>query len=212
MDDIRKKMTDFLMNAGNAIKNEFKFDPVSNKVVSPAPTITNEQQRQIRLKYAKQGFTRPDMTDEEKAVAPIIPTPTPPPDENAMPYYKIINEEAKKNNIPQDILYNVLRKESIYFNPDVISGALSSPAGAKGIAQFMPETAEGMGFNPLDPIIAIQKAAEYLAAKKKRHGSWENTLAAYNSGSGNVEKYGGVPPFDETQNYVKSIMANSKLK
>ena len=144
------------------------------------------------------------------------PTPeikiTPPPDKRASPYYKTINKAAKDNQVPQDILYNVLQKESMHFNPDVISGKLSSPAGAQGIAQFMPDTAKGMGFDPLDSTMAINKAAEYLSAKKKQHGTWEKALAAYNAGSGNVEAYGGVPPFPETIDYVQSILKNSKIK
>jgi membrane-bound lytic murein transglycosylase B len=136
----------------------------------------------------------------------IMPSPTPPPDRGAEPYVVNINDSAKKHGVPQDILYKVLQKESMHFNPDVISGKLNSPVGAQGIAQFMPATAKGLGLNPLDPTQAIPAAAKYLKAKFDRHGSWKLALAAYNAGSGNVEKYGGVPPFKETQNYVNSIL------
>lgn len=150
------------------------------------------------------------------------PTPTPPPDKSALPYFEAINNSAKEKNIPQDILYRVLRKESMGFNPDVINGNIKSPAGAMGIAQFMPKTAEGIGLDPLNPDEAIPAAAKYLAAKFKEFGSWELALAAYNAGGGTVYDYmngtnktggnpnhlitGGVPPYQETENYVKSIL------
>jgi len=179
--------------------NQVKDDPRNNDYVykgvvsEPTPTVPTSTP-----------------TPVPPTPSPTI-TPTPPPDKSAMAYYEAINKAAKENNIPQDILYNLLAKESMHFNPDVISGALSSPAGAKGIAQFMPDTAKGMGFDPLDAEVAIKKAAEYLAAKKKRHGTWEKALASYNAGSGAVEEYGGVPPYEETINYVKDIIKNSKI-
>lgn len=151
-----------------------------------------------------------------------VPTLTPPPDKSALPYFEAINISAKEKNVPQDILYRVLRKESMGFNPDVINGNIKSPAGAMGIAQFMPKTAEGIGLDPLNPDEAIPAAAKYLAAKFKEFGSWELALAAYNAGGGTVYDYmngtnktggnpnhlitGGVPPYQETENYVKSIL------
>lgn len=154
----------------------------------------------------------PTITPTATPIPTAIPTPTPPPDNSALAYYLTINDAAKKNNIPQDILYRVLKKESMNFNPDVVSGKINSPTGAQGIAQFMPTTSEEMGFNPLNPEIAINKSAEYLAAKKKQHGTWEKALAAYNAGSGAVEQYKGVPPFKKTIDYVKSILQNLNLK
>lgn len=135
------------------------------------------------------------------------PAPTPPPDQGAVPYYHLINDSAKKYDVPQNILYNLLARESMHFNPSVISGDLNSPVGAQGIAQFMPSTAQGIGVDPLNPDEAIPAAANYLAQKYLQHGrDWRMALAAYNAGSGNVNKYGGVPPFKETQDYVKAIL------
>jgi soluble lytic murein transglycosylase-like protein len=106
-----------------------------------------------------------------------IPTPTPPPDKGALPYYLMINEEAKKNQIPQDIFYRLLKQESS-FNPDTIFGRNTSPAGAQGIAQFMPATAQGMGIDPLNPDEAIPASAKYLRAKYDEGGDdWALALA-----------------------------------
>lgn len=137
---------------------------------------------------------------------PPAPTPTLPPDQGAMPYYEAINAAAEENDVPQDILYNLLKAESS-FDPDVIYGRRESSAGAQGIGQFMPTTSAGMGFNPLDPFEAIPASARYLRSKYDEGGDdWRLALARYNAGSGNVRKYGGVPPFPETQNYIKKIL------
>ncbi len=81
-----------------------------------------------------------------------------------------------------------------------------SPAGARGLMQLMPATAAGMGVNPDDPAQAIHAAARILSASLHRYdGSVPLALAAYNAGPGAVARYGGIPPFEETQNYVRSI-------
>jgi len=83
-----------------------------------------------------------------------------------------------------------------------------SKAGAQGLMQFMPSTAAGLGVNPLDPASAINGAGKmYAGLLTKYHGSIPLALAAYNAGSGAVDKYGGIPPYNETQNYVRKIMA-----
>lgn len=72
----------------------------------------------------------------------------------------------------------------------------------------MPATARGMGLtDPFDPVQAIPAAGRYLGLQLRRFGSIPLALAAYNAGPGNVERYGGIPPFRETQAYVTRIMA-----
>ncbi len=115
-------------------------------------------------------------------------------------YIPIIEQAASESGVPAPILDSLLWAESQY-DPNAVS-----PAGAQGIAQFMPETAAGYGIDPLDPEQAIPAAARYLADAYAQFGSWELALAAYNAGGGNVEKYGGIPPFAETQAYVPKIM------
>lgn len=84
-----------------------------------------------------------------------------------------------------------------------------SSAGAQGLFQFMPGTAQGFGitdaFNPLQSALG---AAIYLKQLHAKFGSWELALAAYNAGPGAVEAAGGqIPNIPETQNYVRSVMA-----
>jgi cell wall-associated NlpC family hydrolase len=83
--------------------------------------------------------------------------------------------------------------------------AAVSPAGAQGLMQLMPSTAQGLGVDPWNPGQAVQGAAQLLSGYLHRFGSVPLALAAYNAGPAAVEQYGGVPPYTETQNYVARI-------
>jgi soluble lytic murein transglycosylase-like protein len=83
-----------------------------------------------------------------------------------------------------------------------------SPAGAQGLMQLMPGTAKGLGVhNSFDPAQAVDGAARMLRDLTHRFGSTPLALAAYNAGPGAVMKYDGIPPYAETQRYVKNIMS-----
>ena len=119
-------------------------------------------------------------------------------------YDKWIAEAAHNENVPANLLYCLLNQES-GFNPSAVSSQ-----GAIGIAQFMPDTAASRGVDPYDPESSIKGAANYLRENYDKFGSWELALAAYNAGEGAVSKYGGIPPFPETQAYVSNIMSAYK--
>lgn len=114
----------------------------------------------------------------------------------------IFEKASKTYNVPVNLLKAVAKAESD-FQPDEVSSA-----GAVGIMQLMPATAKELGVtDAYDPEQNIMGGAKYLAQKLKLYdGDVSLTLAAYNAGSGNVKKYGGIPPFKETQNYVKKVM------
>lgn len=112
-------------------------------------------------------------------------------------------DAAIRNGIDPDIFVRQINQES-GFNPNAVS-----PAGAQGIAQFMPGTARGLGLtNPFDPIASLNAGAKHMAAMLRNLGSYPLALAGYNAGAGAVQKYGGIPPYKETQNYVKAILGS----
>lgn len=115
---------------------------------------------------------------------------------------EIFNEAAKKYNVPVDLLKAIGKQES-NFNPDAVSRC-----GAQGIMQLMPRTAASLGVDDsFDPKQNIMGGAKYISQLLNKYdGNASLALAAYNAGSNNVAKYGGIPPFKETQNYVKKVL------
>jgi soluble lytic murein transglycosylase-like protein len=122
-----------------------------------------------------------------------------------------IAQAAATYGLPAGLLDKLLYQES-HYRSDIVSGATVSPAGAKGIAQFMPATAAQFGINPLDPSQAIPAAAQYLAQLYIEFGSWDDAVAAYNWGPGNVQNFinGSITTVPtETQNYVAAITGDT---
>ncbi|MDA8213317.1 MAG: lytic transglycosylase domain-containing protein [Clostridia bacterium] len=116
----------------------------------------------------------------------------------------IFENFASQYRLQPHLLKSVAKIES-NFDPQAIS-----KAGAQGIMQLMPKTAEGLGVkDTFDPIENIEGGAKYLRQLLDRFdNNISLALAAYNAGPGAVNKYGGIPPYKETQNYVKKVMDN----
>jgi soluble lytic murein transglycosylase-like protein len=121
------------------------------------------------------------------------------------PYGSEITAAAQRNGLDPALLAGLIKQES-GFNANARSGA-----GAQGLTQLMPGTAAGLGVtNPLDPAQAIEGGAKYLKQQLDRFGGdVARALAAYNAGPGAVQRFGGVPPYAETQNYVRAVQANA---
>lgn len=114
-------------------------------------------------------------------------------------YLAVAREAARKHAIPEDLFLRLVQQESGW-NPHA-----KSHKGALGLAQLMPDTARALGVDPHDPQQNLEGGARYLARQYREFGSWRLALAAYNAGPDAVKKHGGVPPYNETRNYVKSI-------
>lgn len=115
----------------------------------------------------------------------------------------LIDEYSQKNNLDPDFVKAVVKQES-GFNENA-----TSRCGAAGLMQLMPGTAKGLGVtNPYDAEQNIAGGTKMLSNLLKTYGgNKELALAAYNAGGGAVKKYGGIPPYGETQRYVKNVLS-----
>jgi soluble lytic murein transglycosylase-like protein len=120
----------------------------------------------------------------------------------ATQYDAMIQAAAQRNGVDPSLLKALIRQES-NFDPNA-----GSPAGAQGLTQLMPGTAAALRVtDPHDPQQAIEGGARYLRQQLDAFGGDETkALAAYNAGPGAVQRYGGVPPYAETQEYVRNVL------
>jgi soluble lytic murein transglycosylase-like protein len=114
-----------------------------------------------------------------------------------------IQAAAARNGVDPALLKGLIRQES-NFDPNA-----GSPAGAQGLMQLMPGTARELGvIDALDPAQNLDGGTRYLRMLVAQYGGdLGKALAAYNAGPGAVQRYGGVPPYAETQNYVRQVQA-----
>jgi soluble lytic murein transglycosylase-like protein len=157
---------------------------------SPSPAVATSTSFDQQLSQATDAQATSASTDSASAGS------------GGVPYEQLIDSAAQKYGIDPAILKGLVKQES-GFNPNA-----GSPAGAQGLTQLMPGTAAALGVtNVHDPAQSIDGGARYLKQQLDRFGGdYSKALAAYNAGPGAVQRYGGIPPYAETQNYVKSIL------
>jgi soluble lytic murein transglycosylase-like protein len=145
-----------------------------------------------RLSAAASLAAAPTSTSFQPAATPAGPTP----------YAAEIDAAAARHGLDPALLRALIRAES-NFDPNA-----GSHAGAQGLAQLMPGTARALGVtNPFDPAQSVEGGAKYLRRQLDAFGGDPRlALAAYNAGPGAVSRYGGVPPYPETQGYVTRVM------
>jgi soluble lytic murein transglycosylase-like protein len=135
--------------------------------------------------------------------SPTVTTATADVGSGSTPYESQIQAAASKYGIDPAVLKGLIKQES-GFNPNA-----GSPAGAQGLTQLMPGTAASLGVSDVhDPAQSIDGGAHYLRMQLDRFGGdYSKALAAYNAGPGAVQRFGGIPPYAETRNYVKNVLS-----
>ncbi len=156
-----------------------------------------ENQFQSLMSYAQ----KPD-ADFQKILDSSIENKKNPTSTSRSEINELITKYADKNGLDEDFVKAVINQES-GFNPNA-----TSHCGAMGLMQLMPATAQGLGVtNAYDAEQNIEGGTKYLKGLMDRFGNDKSlALAAYNAGPNAVKKYGGIPPYAETQNYVKSVL------
>lgn len=147
---------------------------------------------------ARLGSMAPPASDaERRQFAQALAVASAAPDDG---FDAIIEESAAATGLSADLIHAVVRAESDY------DPACRSSAGAMGLMQLMPGTARALGVSdPWDPAQNVGGGARYLREQLDRFGDLTLALAAYNAGPGAVQRHGGVPPYDETQTYVRRV-------
>ena len=159
---------------------------------------TIENQIQSLASFAQ----RPD-ADFQKILESSVQKSKNPTSESRSEIDNLISKYADKNGLDEDFVKAVINQES-GFNPNA-----TSHCGAMGLMQLMPSTAQGLGVkDAYNPEQNIEGGTKYLKGLMDRFDNDKSlALAAYNAGPNAVKKYGGIPPYAETQNYVKKVLS-----
>lgn len=158
-----------------------------------------------RLAALEGGTQKPDVSARMDAFGRILDdqlnagqTPPLPP---VSLLEDMVENQAQSIGLDPNLAKAVVKAES-GFNPNAVSSA-----GAKGLMQLMPSTAQSLGVQAiLDPQENVEGGTQYLKSLLTKYHSVPKALAAYNAGPGTVDKYGGIPPYTETQNYVNRVL------
>jgi soluble lytic murein transglycosylase-like protein len=139
---------------------------------------------------------RPRAVEAEKLAALAVPRYS----GGAGQYQEMARAAARRHGVPEDLFLRLVQTESAW-RPAAVSAK-----GAIGLAQLMPGTAQQLRVNPHDPQQNLDGGARYLSIQYARYRDWRLALAAYNAGPGAVDRFGGIPPYRETQDYVRRVL------
>lgn len=180
------------------------LSPVATETIPIETTLTPlPLMAPVAYKTTATAITTETTATGTMAASAVNPTPGQPPSirEQAL-------AAAQKYGIPQKIFFALINQESGWDYKSY------SSAGAIGLTQVMPFNITAMGYDvetfKNSPAIQLDLGARFLSDQYKTFARWDLALAAYNAGPGAVKKYGGIPPYRETINYVRSILAMAK--
>lgn len=191
-----------IIDARNAEENPkpdfvpVKTEPANSHELSPRPIPIPEKDEKFIEKKDQTGGLPVDTGRRVNREDPIMSR-----------FGRYIYEAAAETKLDSALIASVIQAES-GGDPNAVS-----PAGAKGLMQLMDSTASEVGVSDtLNPRLNIRGGSRYLRRMLDRFGDLELALAAYNAGPGNVDRYGGVPPFPETQAYIERVSSNLEGK
>lgn len=197
-------IADSYMHEGNPVPTVttpmFGFDSVGFPNIETSKKKNKRQYKAYRelLKTVKSGTNKTKVVPNLRCHGYSVATTA----RRAAKYTPLIETYARQYNISAELIKAVVTRESCFREN------ARSHVGAYGLMQLMPETAKWLGVSDIsDANENLRAGIRYLAQLKRRFGSVELALAAYNAGPGNVERYSGIPPFKETQSYVRTVMS-----
>lgn len=190
-DNVEFKTFEDVMNSSLNVHTRFNVNKPKNQV--KFGTLTTKT-----VAAQKANTSNIDTSETVAAYVPSLET------SSKLHIKNLISKISKKHGVDEKLVNALIKQESGY-NPNA-----KSSAGAQGLMQLMPATAKALGVSdPYNPMQNVDGGVRYLKSMlDKYNGNLVLALAAYNAGPGNVDKYDGVPPFKETQNYVKNVLAN----
>ena len=194
-----------------------QFAAAQEKISSGLPVNENEIINAAKVAAALNSgnVATPDIIPPVMVDKPFEDQKNKTPNDKPTPQFDGYNQNSSENQTTEEMLLTSAQKYGV--NPSLVRAvaiaesdmnqSALSPVGAIGVMQLMPETAASLGVNPYDEAQNIEGGTIYLRQMlDKFNGNVPYALAAYNAGPDAVQKYGGIPPYSETQNYVGRIM------